>query len=285
MTVCIAAVANGGKNIIFAADQMLGVGGVKADFASIAKGYKIHNHWMALYSGDASLVSPILLRVRAALDEIENANFGEVSDTLFRIYREERVKFAEQAVLSPFSLDMPTFVDMMATNDTAEISDLKRRIEDVDFGCEFLVGGFDCDDGNRAHIFTISPPAVIRSYNPLKFWSIGSGADLALSSLLFRRFREGLSLETAIYHVAEAKFMSEAATGVGKNSVFIHLDSGGNFSMLPPDRVPALRQLWEAEGQPPIPPNLSERVPKFLSVPELAQREKERREKKLAEKK
>lgn len=267
MTVGIAAMADGHNAIVFVTDQMMSVGIRTADLPLVTKGYLVHGHWFALYAGTVTLVPPILNKVKAALSANTDADVSEVSATFVRVYQAERQRLAEQSVLSPFGIDIQTLVNHLTNNQSAGLADMKRRIQDFDFDCEFLVGGFDPD--GSAHIFTVTPPGVENHYDSIGFWSIGSGAEAALSSLLFRRLHVVMPLKQTIYHVAEAKFMSECAMGVGRSSLFFILESDGKCKMLPIADVPKLRQMWEAEGQPPIPANLAERVPDFKSPEEL----------------
>lgn len=272
MTVGIAAIANDNdeKTIIFATDQMMSVGIRTADLPMVTKGFLVHDRWFALYAGTVTLVPPIVQKVRTALSAAATADIAEVSSTFVRVYQEERARIAEQAVLSPFGLDMPTFISLLATNQSAELADMKRRIQDFDFDCEFLVGGFDAS--RRPHIFTVTPPGIENHYDSIEFWSIGSGSEAALSNLLFRRINSRTPLKQAIYHVAEAKFMSEFSMGVGKNTLFLTLTPNGECKMLSNTEVPKLRQIWETEGQPPIPANLDTRVPDFWSSEDIDRR-------------
>lgn len=264
MTVGIAAIADSTKSIIFATDQMMSVGIRTADLPLVVKAFSIHKRWFSLYAGTATLVTLVLAKVKVALASSVAPDVLEVSSVFVRVFQEERRRLAEQAVLSPLGLDMQTFVSLWANNQSAELSDMRRKIQDFDFDCEFLVGGYGPAD--TAHVFTVTPPGVENNYDPVGFWSIGIGADAALSSLLFRRIHPLMPFKQTIYHVAEAKFMSECVMGVGKNSLFFSLASDGKAEMLSTVDVPKLRQLWEAEGQPPIPSDLDTRVPDFIDM-------------------
>jgi 20S proteasome alpha/beta subunit len=267
MTVGIASIGDKGNAIIFAADQMMSVGIRTADLPLVVKGFLIHKHWFTVYAGSVTAVPPILSKVKKALAASPDADIAEVAGTFVQVYREERQKLAEQSVLSPFGLDMQSFVNLISTNQSAELTDMKRKIQDFDFDCEFLVGGFGPD--KRAHIFSVTPPGVESHYDSIGFWSIGSGAEAALSSLLFRRLHPVLSVKETLYFVAEAKFMSECAMGVGKNSIFFLVTAEGESKIVLVQDVEPLRQLWETEGQAPIPTNLEERVPGFRNLSEV----------------
>jgi 20S proteasome alpha/beta subunit len=266
MTVGIAAIIDQDRAIILVTDQMFNVGAATVDIPTAAKSFRFHNRWSALWAGDVTLVPPILRKVAAELSTNSSGDIAEVSSAFARVYRDEWARFAEQEVLAPFGLDMQAFVELLANKETAELSEMKRRIQDVDFDVEFLVAGFDSKA--KPHIFTVTPPGVERHYDAIRFWSIGSGAEAALSSLMFRRLNPVMPLKQAIYHVAEAKYLSESSLAVGRGSLSILITSDGKFSMLYRQDEKDLRDLWETEGQPPIPADLDTRVPDFKTPEE-----------------
>ncbi len=267
MTVAIAAAANHDRSIIFALDRMVTVGLVTADLPLMAKGFCVHKFWMSLYAGDVTQVPPILDKVKELLTPEDQPTVETVARTMAQVYRERREKLAEQSILNPIGLDMTTFVGLWSNNDNAELGELKRRIQDFEFDCAFLVGGFSAQQ--QPHIFTIEPPGVESHHTSVKFWSIGSGAGAAINSLLFRRYTSMFSVKKALYHIAEAKYLSETAVGVGKGSAFIHLNEDGTWGLMKFADEPLLRTLWETEGQPPMPDNLEQRVPDFTEVSKI----------------
>ncbi len=263
MTVGIAAITRkkDEEAIIFATDQMMSVGIRTADLPLVTKGFAVHKQWFTVWAGTVTFVTPILQKVAEALKTIPEPDLVTVSSTFVRVYQEERARLAEQYVLSPFRLDMQTFVGHLTSGQSASLADMQRRIQDFDFDCEFLVGGYGPD--KKPHLFTVTPPGVEQHYDPIGFWCIGSGQDAASSSLMFRRIHAVMSAKEILYYVAEAKFMSEYSMGVGKGSLFMDVRPNEAGRMLQLEDVPKLRQLWEAEGQPPLPPNLDTRVPDF----------------------
>jgi hypothetical protein len=262
MTVAIAAVAERGTSIIFAMDQMMSIGIKTADLPFVTKGHLVHKRWFALYAGDVTHVPPILQKVKTALSGMPDPGLGDVSGAFVRLYRAERERLVVQAILSPFGLDMPTFISSLSTSQNTELVEMKRKIQDFDFDVEFLVGGFGPD--RNAHIFTVAPPGFESHYDSVGFWSIGSGAEASLSSLMFRRLHVVLPLKQTVYHVTEAKFMSEFAMGVGKGTFVVRVTADGKVGVLFPPEVEHVRKLWESEGQPPIPDNLDDRIPDFV---------------------
>jgi hypothetical protein len=272
MTVCISGMVHhqNGSAIVMASDRMLTAGVVTADLPAVIKKQNIHDHWSAMYAGDdITHVMPVLRRVIAALLDSHNPSVGEVAEAFSRAYHEERMRLAEQRILSPYGLDMQSFMKLLAESDSDDLKLLMRRIQAAELGCTFLVCGFQ---GNVPRIFTVTEPGVDEDYGPVGFWSIGSGAEVAISSLQFRRFNRNMSLSLAMYLVAEAKFMSEAAMGVGRSTLISILKPGHRPLFLEDDEVNELRAMWEAEGRPRIPDNLETRIGTHLNFRPLEPR-------------
>ena len=91
--------------------------------------------------------------------------------------------------------------------------------------------------------------------------AIGSGTDIAMSTMMMLGQHRGLTLEETIYSVASAKFAAERCEGVGRTTtMFIswkrtdddptdHLS--GNF--VQPLQLEELRKTWERHSKPRIP--------------------------------
>src|SRR5882672_2510996 len=215
MTVCIGAIASGRNAIVMAMDQMLTAGAMTADMPDLAKGMRVHPRWFAMFAGnDVQYVSPIMRDVTNALAEEGNApSVKTVTDTFIRVYREQRLRIAEQTVLAPLGLDFHAFAAMIATDDNETLRDLTRKLSEVEFSVYFLVCGFDANPSAR--IFTIEPPGAEGHYDDVGFWSIGSGSESAINNLFLRGYNQSLSLPQAVYEVAESKFVAETSLGVG----------------------------------------------------------------------
>ena len=129
---------------------------------------------------------------------------------------------------------------------------LSAEIRQVSIGCQFLDGGLDW--AGDAQIFTVDDGVAYRQ--TMVGWAvIGSGAHNALASLMFQEVNSEMDLATAIYHACEAKFMSEAAPGVGQHTNVVIVDPG--FSVKESELSDSVKALirgdWEKEGRPRIP--------------------------------
>jgi hypothetical protein len=254
VSVCIASVAQRGSVIVFATDQMASLESVSADYV-MTKADFLTPFWIALWAGDdTTSIPPMLRRARATLhdsDQARNATVEQVSVAVVNAYRAETQERAVSEILSVYGLDMPTFLaNGLSMFGDAGFSVMQQRLEQFDLGSvELLVCGYT---PLGPTIFTVGLGGTVRYYDRLGFWAIGAGNHLAASSLAFRGQNSIRPIEETIYHVCEAKFRAEAATGVGKTTTLGLLRRNGP-ALIPKEQIDAIKALWEKHGKPPIP--------------------------------
>ena len=132
-------------------------------------------------------------------------------------------------------------------------TELFHRVSQFRIGCEFLVAGFDSKKG--AHIFTAEDPGICKNYTSLGFWAIGSGQQQALSSIFFS-FKDVSTepdFESILYDLCAAKFMSEAAEGVGESTNILVHRFGERPQYMGDNGVKELRDVWQKAGRPRTP--------------------------------
>lgn len=271
MTVCIAGMANVGKSIVLACDSMISTGEVSGDQVAF-KLYPLAAPavWWAMIAGDEiTQVWPVIQEANNRLLAIsaDSLTSEAVGRAFADSYQWVRRSYAQDRVLSPFGITMEEFRSdgQRIFGDTYRevAADLMR----VDLGCEFLLAGFDRDgDG---HILTVGNPGVVRNYDPVGFWAIGSGAPSALSMLFFHSVRYVLPLANVLYHVCEAKIMAESAFGVGKHTTVkvLACDSPMDAKELSQDFITNVRNAWEHDGKPHLDSRALQRIENELKKP------------------
>ncbi len=265
MTVCVAGFAANRSAIIAVSDRRLTYGDIAADVETVEKAFQIHPHWVALFAGnDIGNIRPILDRVTLKLAELvgsENrlVNRVHVAREFRGAFRAHHRTIIEERVLAPFDLSVRDF-QQKAFNELgpAAFEDLRHAVQATKVDCEFLVCGFA---GSEPQMFTISD-AGLSYYDLIGYWSIGSGAWSALSSLAFRKFHLGLPFPEALYQILEAKFMADTSVPtVGKNTYTLVIRKDGRIGHIPESEVERVRKIWEKEGQPRTPMGLDTRMP------------------------
>jgi hypothetical protein len=184
-----------------------------------------------------------------------------VEDFFVKSYQLEHRAEAANEVLSPLGMDIETFLKTGPSLLGDEYRNVMERFLDVRFECHFLAAGFG--ELNTASLFSVYPPG--RSSRCITdFWAIGSGAESALSVLMFRAHRQTVPHQLGLYHVCEAKFMSESALGVGPTTTVGVFKNDGSFGRLSQEGLQAIRERWAKEGVPKIPADIQTEVERSL---------------------
>jgi 20S proteasome alpha/beta subunit len=264
VTICIAATCNwDGKSeaIVTASDHMVSMGHFSADNVC-AKIEPIHPQWEVMFAADDMTdAEPIINGVRLKISKILGPRMGlkQVMSAFSGVYKQYLKDETERQFLSPFGITVREF--MSKRFGPERFPDILNKIKAAHIECEFLVCGFGAQ--GEPHIFTMSGIGKVNVYDRLGFWAIGSGQQSALSSLFFHRYNRNLGPLPAVYHVCEAKFMSETAVGVGKVPTFVSLHYQGNKrAYVLEHSVDSIRGFWKKEGCPRVPRGVLEHIGK-----------------------
>lgn len=79
----------------------------------------------------------------------------------------------------------------------------------------------------------------------------GSGTMLALGSLRHKQMT--FEPEDTVYRLLEAKFVSERASGVGRETRLITVNKIGSHHVMPTSTVELIRRIWEKTQNEPSP--------------------------------
>lgn len=264
MTICIAAICDYGAAVVSASDRMISWGYAQAGDSMVTKAVRVHEKWAALFAADdVTSVDPILRSVTKSLSPLAG-EIDEATSTFRNAYQNELRKRAETQVLSQFGMSLDRFLQEGLKKFGREVfSSLCEEIRSVKLGCDFLVHGFD--PGGHAHIFTVQDPGEATEHNRTGFWAIGSGQQSAISILFHHSYSAEKSLEEAIYHICEAKFMAETALGVGKETVLGVLRSNQTGGLFRNDQLEPIRKRWEQEGRPKVPADITRAVSDMIA--------------------
>jgi hypothetical protein len=255
VTICIASLAESGRNIVVATDQKAAMESASADHVMV-KGDFIGLQWFAMWSADD--IGPIPSILRRTEDDLKANNAKpfrwtarQVATALSRAYQHETRERAVNEFLSPFGLDMPEFLSngshIFQDTYIARLQDIQR----FDLGINFLVAGYH---DLTASIFTVGRRGHVNYFNKPGFWAIGSGESLAFGALVLRGHNIDRTTEETLYAVLEAKFCAESARDVGKHTTAGVLDPHALIQVMPAERIDLVRDLWERQGRPPVPP-------------------------------
>jgi hypothetical protein len=256
VTVCIAALCNNSKSVVFVSDSKVDFGDFFAD--PLAHKYNfLTDKWTALFAGnDAEYAPEILGRARRRLSRFKEPRPLQVVNAVNDEIHRKQEQHIELTVLRKFGFTAKSFIkDGKRRCNEHLYLDLAMRVANAKISFSTLIGGFDPD--GRAHLLTAEPSRAPGCVDGAQFWAIGTGRPLAMGSLAFavnyRHFSANSSLEDAIFTVLEAKFMAEQNAHVGRATALIGFsDSGKTVHTVLPQDIAKFRQVW-LERRAPLP--------------------------------
>jgi len=271
VTVCIAAMANSGGSIIIAADQMISTQMTTADGVAL-KIFGVHPNWAVMSAGDMTQVAPILYAVRESLKDKEPLH-AEVERAVVDAYKERLITEEEDQVLGRFGLTVKNFLSTgLKSFGDANFSQIVAELGQITLGVELLAAGYDVK--GLPHIFSVSHPGKVENHDVTGFWAIGSGQYSALGSLYFHSYNKRISPQEALFHVCEAKFMAERASGVGPASSVLCIgpEGRGEIGVQEIIDLKEIRKIWEKEARPRMPKKLRDRMAIIIGTQGVTQR-------------
>ncbi len=258
MTTCIAAVCDHWRSIVLATDQMLTFQEVTGEGLVLKIG-AIHPHWAMMSSGDVTQVGPVHRAAYRLLVRKEPETLERVSKAVLDAFWEQHLARAN-SYLAPLGFNLSSFNEngRQRLGETL-FTEHCKAVKDISVGCSFLVAGFE--NAMSPHIFEVSHPIEKLTYDPVNFWAIGTGAQSALDMLAFHGVTWRMELERAIYHVCEAKFMSERALGVGRKTSVLIMEAETTVDEqlkvtvreLSDELLADIRKVWLKVGAPRFP--------------------------------
>jgi hypothetical protein len=241
-----------------------GLGSFASDF--VAPKSVLLGRWVVMYAGeDIESVPFIISEARSSLARLKgNVEPQDIASAVDHAYAQRLNSIIETKVLRRYGYTSETFRKQGKKQLTASVcSSLCVGIANVKLSLRFLITGFDRH--GQGHILVAGGDEPPFDYTALGFFAIGSGANAALSSLLFHksklRMTGQMSEGVCVYLLCEAKFMAEPGD-VGR-ATFITLHSSKDKPRFVTN-VDAIREIWEAEGAPCLPKFTAVRVEKLI---------------------
>lgn len=202
----------------------------------------------------------------------ERAEGALMASAIASAYKEELKEEAEARVLGKFGLTVEHFLETgLAKFGEHAYHDLLRCIRDIEFDVEFLIAGFNAI--KVPQLLSISNPGIVRDHTRLGYSAIGIGGYIAMMSISSHGFTSHRTVEEAVYHSLEAKFMAERAPGVGNGSTLM-LQWPGRVEFLSDEAIAETRCLWLGWGKAHVPKRALRSIEKNVRRlrPQLASR-------------
>lgn len=199
------------------------------------------------------------------MDEIRPIKFTpqQIKELVRDAYRKRMAQWSVDRFLLQYQMDMQEFKTegrkIFGDERFAELSRSMEQDAAANYREEVLVVGWH-GSKNKPVFFGMNRDGLT-SHALDSLAAIGSGAEIAMSTMLGLGQNRGMILEETLYSVVSAKFAAESCEGVGKETtVFISWKRtdkddatrlNGNF--INELRIGELRQVWEKYGKPRVP--------------------------------
>jgi hypothetical protein len=267
VTVCIAMMANSGKELVLVSDSKVAFGDYSADDA-VLKNTPFLYPWLLLFAGDdISYAKPIMSRANARASEIQKKEKrqlpgSEVAEILQEEMEVERSRIIEASVLARYGFTAETFrINGKTLCAETLYNDLIYKISQIGLSLQFLLCGIPMGK-DEAEIWMVSPDEPPQNFDRLAFWAIGSGANAAISSLSHSiHYHQGgrfSDTSRVLYLVLAAKFMAETAKDVGKGTFVVTVDHENKMKFVSWKKIKEVGKIWEKRGAPRVPKGIED---------------------------
>lgn len=271
MTVCVAAACERGTKVVIATDRLLSYAGIVSD--NLPGKMIWLDDWLVLYAGTPANTAMIVASLREIVKE--RLTSSNVRRSLLSAYRRRKATFSSFPVLSTYDLNVEAFKEKgRKIFGEEEFRRISTEIAEIGwhFNEQLLAVGWGAAPG-AVMLYEISPDAE-RDHHLSGIAAIGSGSEVALSTMMLLGQSRDSSLSETLYAVSAAKFSSEKS-GEGdvgrKTSIYIGWKRGEKDAKeKPPGKflseaeVNELHALWDRHGRPRISDHVYVPVNKIL---------------------
>lgn len=225
MTICIASLAENGKKLVLAADQMITANiPISYEFETddVQKIYKINEKAYVLTAGNAIFAYEI---VTAAARKIQANQAYSTIEEIAEIVRKEfvifRNKIIARNVLEPRGLSLEGYYNIQKQLFPGVIQEVENALINNNIGVELIIAGQN--DNEECHIFTVTHPGQLLIHDVIGYVCVGSGSPHATYYLIGSNYKKNMQIKDVKKLIEEAKHKSEVAPGVGKETTVICL--------------------------------------------------------------
>lgn len=252
MTVCIAAVCEGGKKIVVAADRMFTAPPpLNLEFETSEKKIEVlAPSCVTLFAGNSAFATEIIRGARRKLAGAQSPAYA-VAGKVQESYLEVRfAKVREQIILpnlgpdflkaESLGISMPTYLQPQA----GLYQQLAAVMANFNIQSDIIAAGIDSEG---ARLAVISHPGTTAWLDKLGYAAIGSGGIHAIMRLALGAQTSQNSAAETLYRVYEAKKASEVAPGVG-TATDITIVDGAHAVECSVEMLTALSSIFNDSG-------------------------------------
>lgn len=249
MTVCVAAISSNGPCIVCIADKALSYGEYIQWDSDCTKILELRNKAVVMMSSDSESHATKLVRHLANIEDL-SCNRYDLIKQIERQFSGAYSDMQETEILTPQTLSRETYIGAI-TGDTVNehISGIARKMENFNLLCDALICGYDED--KSPYILHAVSPGVVTDFTNVGFHAVGSGAEKAVSQLLFSEHKRTAGVPRTLYECFDAKAHAEMAVGVGYEWDACFVTSEGPKPLLE-EAKPLIDQVWAKANRSPF---------------------------------
>lgn len=240
MTVCLAALCDRRRTLVFGADTNISSSTVEAEL-KVHKVIRIHRDWYLLWAAED--IAPVFYIADDVKHEMAEHSgpltVDVVMEKVTRQYLWKRTGKAEKERLWPRGWTLERFIKEGAKQlPESMFREWHDNLRETRLGVDLIVAGFD--HSGVGHIFDIDDEMIARRHDVPGFRAIGTGGANAEANMFYREYHTALPLEHALFFVFESKVDAEGAPSVGRTTdlwVFrqgsqpVHFKKGSQISL------------------------------------------------------
>lgn len=261
MTLCVAAICKGGRNIVCASDGALtdATTGLSADLG--ASKMMFYGGWLFMFAGSLSNADLIVEELRQQAITDENIFRRENIQTSVRnAYKKRIAKWSADRFLTPYDMEMEEFKQNgLAIFGDERFGELSRNMEqDAEhFNEQVLVVGYGKAEASA--MLYVAETYGVRSHALDGSVCIGSGTQVANSIIFSLECGRNSGFEDALYAVLAAKFTAEKSAGVGRRTSAVVISKSNDpverivFKSINSSDIESVRRIWEKHGKIAVP--------------------------------
>jgi len=236
MTICIAAICEKGTHLVVAADRMFTAGApLNLEFEPpLSKIEKLSHSCVAMASGASLYAAEIAEKTRGRLGEMPGARVLQIAGIAKEVYVALRNEKIDEQILgaqlgSDFSLfrSRGGYLPMYLQAQPNIYQQMVIQTSQFNLGVDLLFAGFEIES---AHIYHLTHPGTLTSFDKLGYNAIGSGALHAMVRLHLGEQCPGSSLPATLHSVYDAKLAAEVAPGVGQETEMAVVSRDGTWT-------------------------------------------------------
>lgn len=214
MTICIGALCQGGKAVVFAADRMVTAGFLSLEFEHQEKKVEqVGDSCVVMSSGDALVAYELTDKLQK--DHHGLRTVADIAQKLYDSLVELSLKRAEQVILVPRGLTWQAYRESGDKINPQLYMVLDHQLSEHSLETDFLVVGIDEHGG---HVISLEFPGTVQHFDKIGFGAVGSGIPHATVSLCLDGQTRNRSLSETLYAVYVSKKKAESAPGVGQET-------------------------------------------------------------------